>query len=423
MNEIFPYEQVEAPLFCPSCQSIMRHDVRSQLRMQDHQPSLLHSPLHFRCQTCQHGQIYFAREVASFSPPLGMWHKIAGHHRLIVKDEVYVPGYDFPGQIKSRYRSGSQEIFVITQPDGTEKRWTTDYAPDFELPLERVRLLPLAAADTLVGDAIWHAGREQPGKAVGMVFGNPSKLIIQLHNGTLLTLPLPDSRTVADNTDLHKLAISLLKAFFPPEAGNLQVDAASGILHVRGTCDSLQRWIDLRRKMKTLPQCRGLVELVAIQPSEFIADEEIEKACRNSMLAPHYGIFNLKVHCSKGQCRVDAFCRNDSQRIEAIEAIESVPGLCSLEAEILTRPDDNHSDRERSLQVAQALRNNNTLKHCVIRVHCYEGLTQLEGIVSSQMQRNIAGMAAMWAGRKFRIDNQLRVEPNYPYTSPNIRVV
>jgi osmotically-inducible protein OsmY len=73
------------------------------------------------------------------------------------------------------------------------------------------------------------------------------------------------------------------------------------------------------------------------------------------------------------------------------------------------RPHDEPGEREKAQTVAQALRSNATLKEARIRVFSQNGILFLEGFVRSSLQRNAAALAAMWAGRNFKIENKLRI--------------
>jgi hypothetical protein len=364
-----------------------------------------------------------ADEFHSFSPPAPEGHvfKILGRSRLQVKDYVYVPGQPVTGIVKSRFRSAGQEFFIITQSTGQEIRIQSSQASNEEAQ-EAFRLLPFAVGETRIGDSIYHTIREKFGKAVGLVFSRESKLVVQLEDETILLLALPASRQIPENRELSNRAHLLLTQTHPEALAGIHLEAGQGILYARGTCASLIDAIALRKTLQSIPSSRGTVDIVSVQPLHPVADDTIIEALQDIAFCSEYPIFGIDVQCKEGMATVNGYCRQATVPAELQERIEAIPGLRGLQLQLLHRPQDAPGDREKALAVGQALRRNATIKDSTIRIYSWNGVIHLEGVVRSTLQRNAAALAAMWAGRNFKIVNHLRISRQHSEHSYYVKV-
>jgi len=422
----FCYAVEDTPLFCKSCQGVFLHSLKACKPLRPGLPAAPQEPILMICHHCRQAQVFVASEFQQFSPaPLEQsTFKIAGHNRLLVGDSVYIPGESYTGTIKSRFRTGTQEVFVITQTNGQEIRWTANTnQPYGENALEHFRLIPTAAAETRIGDSIYHTIRQRFGRAVGLLFGKETQLVIQLEDEAILLLSLPETRRIPDNQTLKKVATQTLQESFPDYLECIHLEAGQGILYARGTCHTLPEVMTLQTILGQIPGIRGVVTLLSVQPESSREDSWICEQIHNVLLALSPAPFAIQVDCTQAEATVRGCYRNEQIRLDAQSAIIKIPGLRRLNLELRNRPLDESGDREKSLLVAQALRRNATLKGIHIQIFTWNGVTHLEGLVSSSLQRNAAALAAMWAGRNFRIENLLRIGKSNDLGEPFIRVV
>jgi|GEM_PF-2931923 len=422
MLQAFSHSIVDLPLFCRSCQGVFPHTIKSRIVLRPGAPAEPKEPLLVICHRCNLPQIFVADEFSAFSPvpATGMLFKIPGRSRLVVKDYVYIPGQPVTGVVKSRFRTGDQEIFTVVQSTGEELRIQSPRQIPNDAPPEGFRLLPYAVGDARIGDEIYHTGRDKFGKAIGLIFGRESKLVVQLDDDTLLLLALPPAKQIPDNRELTQVAHELLLTLSPKAVNGIHLEAGLGILYARGTCSTLPYATALRKTLQQVPNSRGAVDIIAIDPTNHVPDELLIQGLYDILLRNEHPIFGIEVICEQGLATVTGYCRNVSSELELSMELEALPGLRGLHLLLQLRPQDAPGDRERALTVGQALRHNATLRDTIIRIYSFDGVIHLEGIVHSTLQRNAAALAAMWAGRNFKIANHLRVEKKH--VSPSIYI-
>ena len=416
----------DTPLFCKGCQGVFLHSLKARSPLRPGVPAPPQEPILIQCHHCRQVQIFVAGEFHQFStPPLeNSVFKIAGYSRLQVRDALFIPGQPHTGIIKSRFRSGNQEVFVVTLATGQEVRWSPVPNQAYgENAQEYFRLLPNAVADTRVGDLIYHTLRERFGRAVGLLFGKDTQLVVQLEDEMLLLLTLPETRRIPDNHTLQQQALACLQNRYPQLLEGVHLDAGQGMLYARGTCQSLPESLQLRALLGAIPGARGAVTLLSVQPNTQFDDQSLRDHIHTQLLTLSPAPFGIQVECTKAEAQVRGFCRQDQTRQDIYDALIAIPGLRNLQLDLRTRPQDESGDRDKSLLVAQALRRNATLKGVHIQIFTWNGITHLEGIVSSSLQRNAAALAAMWAGRNFRIENLLRIGKSNLLGDAFIRVV
>ncbi|HSQ41660.1 MAG TPA: BON domain-containing protein [Fibrobacteraceae bacterium] len=372
-------------------------------------------PILATCHHCRQSLIYVADEFRDFSaPPLeGSLCKIAGRSRLQVKDTVYIPGASCVGRIKSRFRSGHQESFVISMESGEEERWSPAAQMTYgENALEGYRLLPTSAAETRIGDLVYHVTREKFGRAVGLLYGRETRLVVQFEDEGLLLVTLPEYRNIPENRILVQEAREWVSHHLPYSLDRISLDAGQGVVYVRGTCSSLPEAEELRQGLRQLPLARGAVDLLVVEPTRQISDEALSAQVWHTLMQPGIGLLGVRLQCSQGQVAISAFYREEPARIRARQLISAIPGIRDLHLELRLRPMEESPIQDRVRAVAQAMRRNSSLHGARIRVYSLEGAIYLEGFVISGLQRNAASLAAMWAGRNFLVDNQLQIVSN-----------
>lgn len=425
MLQAFRYPIEDTPLFCRACQGLFLHTLRAQSPLRPGVPAPPREPILITCHHCRQSQVFVASEFRNYSPPLSesLGCKIAGRSRLQVKDRVYVPGQAFAGTVKSRFRSGQQETFVITLDSGEEFRWECAAPQNYgEEAMDLYQLLPFGVGTVRIGDPIFHPGRNSFGRAVGLLFGKESKLVVQLQDQTLLLTTLPDSRQIPENRELATFAHAHALQACGDTLEGVHLEAGQGILYARGTCPSLVDASRLRHCLDGVPQTRGAVCILAVEPTLHVPDSQLAETILDILLTPTLPLFHVQVRCERGMATVEGFTRQDGLAALLHAKLEALPGLRGLQLHLRHRPQEEGQEREKAQIVAQALRSNATLRQARIRIFIFQGSIHLEGAVVSSLQRNAAGLAAMWAGRNFRVENLIRIVKKSPSASAFIKV-
>lgn len=425
MLQAFRYAIEDCPLFCRACQGMFLHTLRAQQLLRPGIPAPAREPILITCHHCRQSQVFVAGEFRNYSPPIpeGLGCKIAGKSRLQVRDRVYVPGQAFAGSVKSRFRTGNQETFVIILDSGDEYRYTCqcqqEYADD---ALDIYQLLPFSVGSIRIGDPVFHPGRNSFGHAVGLLFGKESKLVVLLQDETLLLTALPESRQIPENKQLTTKALEILGVDNQEMIESVHLEAGQGILYARGTCPSLPIAHKFRDTLDSVPCSRGTVVLLSVEPSVRVPDAILEEQLFDILLSPTYPIFQVKIQCDQGIAVIELFSRQENIASILQSRIEATPGIRGLQLNIRHRPQEEMGERDKAQIVAHALRRNATLHDSRIRIYLNQGIIHLEGAVTSSLQRNAAGLAARWAGRNFRVENLIRIVKNEPSSPAFIKV-
>lgn len=425
MLQGFRYPIEDTPLFCRACQGMFLHTLRAQSQLRPGVPAPPKEPILLTCHHCRQSQVFVASEFRNYSPPHpeGSACKIAGRSRLQVKDRIYVPGQAFAGIVKSRFRMGNQETFVIALDSGEEYRYTAPAQQVYgEDALDFYHLLPFSVGTIRIGDPIFHPGRNAFGRAVGLLFGKETKLVAQLQDETLLLITLPESRQIPENRQLTATALEVLGNKCGEMLNGIHIEAGQGILYVRGTCSSLPTANRFKQALDSVPQIRGTVCNLSVELQVRIPDSLLCDQITDHLLSPTLPLFQVQVSCEHGQVTVDALSRQEHLAALLLPRLEEMEGLRSIHLDIRYRPQEEPGEREKAQIVAQALRRNATLKEARIRIFLVQGIIHLEGAVTSSLQKNAAGLAAMWAGRNFRVENMIRLVKNPPSSAPFIKV-
>jgi len=422
--EAFRFAIEDTPLFCKTCQGIFLHTLKAREALRPGVPAPAQEPILIVCHHCRQAQIFVANEFRNYSPaPLeGTVYKIPGRSRLQVKDAVYLPGQPCPGIIKSRFRAGNLETFVITLASGIEIQWSQKGQQNYsENAQEGYRLIPFDLGNTRIGDLIFHTSREKRGRAIGLIFGKESKLAIQLEDETLLLITLEKNRQIPENQALIDLATASLATLGLLSTSTINIDAGQGILYARGSCLSLHVAQKIRACLNRVTLARGFVDLLDVKPTQ-VPDTQIIEQIMNLLLRKDLPIFGIQIECCDGFASVQGYCRKENSNNQAFRLLESITGLRNLRVDLKLRPSEDPTDELRIQSVVQALLRNNNLKNAKIRIYSQKGTIHLEGIVHSNLQRSAAHLAAAWADRNFKICNDISVQKTSEIVDPFIIV-
>jgi hyperosmotically inducible protein len=147
-------------------------------------------------------------------------------------------------------------------------------------------------------------------------------------------------------------------------------------------------------------------------------DADLTKAVRHEIaMYPKYSVWDdVEFRVSNGQVQLLGAVNQPYKRSDIERLVRNVPGVVGVSDEIKVLPLSPADDRLR-LQVARAIFRDPSLSRysmgAVPSIHILvdNGHVTLEGLVASQMDKNIAGIRANGAGLSFgSVTNNLQVE-------------
>jgi osmotically-inducible protein OsmY len=415
MQAAFEYKLKQEVLFCKQCSAVRPHTCFT--RVQIHKISGI-SPrecILASCSTCEENQILLARDLRSLTAENSAEFscKIAGRGRILLDDWVYIPGHARPGKVKSRFRKENKEHLSIHYEDGSERTLIQDIPNEAgKSAMINYKLLPFQLASTLIGDHIYHVGRNKTGRAVGFAHNEQSKLLIQLEDETFLIMNLPgDSTQVIKNNQLLEIvrhALSGQESFTPK---NLSVRVSQGIVYLEGVCDHLQKSDTLVRFIESLEGVMAVISHIHIQPNSSVADYDLELLIHQALFDQPTGVFGLELEVREGIAYLRGYMEDEETAFKIYRRISSIDGLRAIKLKIQLQENPSYHDIELARQVMEALRKNTAINSSRLRVSALKGVIYLEGSVQSNLQKSTAAFSAMWAGRNLKVINNLKVIP------------
>jgi hyperosmotically inducible protein len=153
-------------------------------------------------------------------------------------------------------------------------------------------------------------------------------------------------------------------------------------------------------------------------PAEPRTDADLVKAVRHEIaMYPKYSVWDdVEFRVSNGQVELLGAVNQPYKRSDIERLVRDVPGVAAVSDEIRVLPLSPNDDRLRQ-QVARAIFRDPALSRyamgAVPSIHILvdNGHVTLAGVVSNQMDKNIAGIRASGAGLSFgNVTNNLQVE-------------
>lgn len=397
-------------LYCSTCRRVEQHDLFIPQSISSTQQFNPEQPILCNCQRCTNGQVYFAREFRKFGPEpsVDSLCKVFGRNRLLVRDWVYAPGWARPGQVKSRFRTQNTETFVITWQDGQESELRQPCQDSENLSAEGFRLLPYQASICSLGDTIYHVNRESTGVVQGFQFSKDSRIVVQMEDKTMLLMTVPEV-SIYDNYTLAQKAQEVLSRELGSEALNIKIKTGQGIIYLTGYLSALPHRNLVQSALAKISQCRGFVDMLAVQPTILVADEDLEQQAHDALLDCKIPVFGLQITCEFGCLTVNGYVRHPDATKDIYQRLQHLQGLHNLVLHLRLRPTENSAERQRKLKVTKALQSSSSLSNVRIRVASVDDTIYLEGSVLSSLQKNTATITAMWGCRGLRVENNLKI--------------
>ena len=148
------------------------------------------------------------------------------------------------------------------------------------------------------------------------------------------------------------------------------------------------------------------------------SDDAIAKEVRHEILLyPHYTIFdNITFRVNQGNVELMGAVTEPYKKSDLAKTVERLPGVSGVSNELELLPLSNMDNRLR-LEIARAIYRDPSLSTLgfqalpPIHIIVDNGHVTLEGVVNTELQKQVAGMRASSTGLSFGpVTNNLRVE-------------
>lgn len=370
-----------------------------------------HIPLLCSCDACGTIFVAFSNEFVFCNREFVNtdYAKIYGYNRIVAGNWIYLKGSPKPGVVKSIFQSPDKQIIVVNYDGGPDQRIERPKIDiEYEESPEGYRLLPIQSAQTLLGDCIYHAIRDQFGIAVGLVNdGEKDKLVVLLKDKTLVFITLPPLSQNLPNDKLCSIVQNKLAQVFPEHCTRVSVEAGQGIVYLNGLVKNLSIQRAIVKCVNAIPKVRGCVDFTRVETSSFTTDAVIEKTVYEQIESSVTHLFDYKVNVSDGKVQIEASCYENERPKDLENRLAEIPGvrdLICLVSEIY-----EPINVELCKKVESEISASTFLRGANIRVSCNNRRFLLEGSVQSILQKELAFATVLKNVKTTSIENRLRI--------------
>lgn len=411
MRSQFPHRLYSQRLFCRRCQKVVEHGVFAREAYSTFGGMDPHIPLLCCCDACGTMFVAFSNEFVFCNREYVNrdYTKIYGYNRIKAGDWVYFKGAPKPGFVKSIFQTPDKLILVVTYDGGPFQRIEKPRVliEDEESP-EGYRLLPIQSAQTLLGDCIYHAIRDQFGVAVGLVNdGEKDKLAVLLKDHTLVFITLPPLAQNLSNEKLCAVVQGKLAQVFPEHCDKISVEAGQGIIYLNGLVENLSIQRAVVKCVNAIPKVRGCVDFTRVVVPPFMTDEQIEKSVYDQLDSSTTRLFDCKVSVQDGKVQVEACCYENERPKDLENRLAEIPGVRDLICLVTEVYDPLNIDV--CQKVESEIASSSFLRGANVRISCNNRRYLLEGSVVSLLQKELAFATLLKNVKTTSIENRLRI--------------
>lgn len=411
MRSQFPHRLYTQRLFCRRCQKVVEHGIFAREAYSTFGGMDPHIPLLCSCDACGTVFVAFSNEFV-FCDREYVNHdytKIYGYNRITAGNWVYFKGTPKPGIVKSIFQTPEKLIIVVNYDGGPDQKIEKPrVAIENEESPEGYRLLPIQSAQTLLGDYIYHAIRNQFGVAVGLVNdGEKDKLVVLLKDKTLVFITLPPLAQNVSNEKLITVVQGKLAQVFPDQCSKVTVEVAQGIVYLNGLVDNLSIRRAMVRCVNALPKVRGCVDFTRVLVSPFVTDDQIEKSVYEQIESPGTHLFDCKLSVVEGKVQLEACCYENECPKDLENRLAEIPGVRDLI--LLVTEVYEPVNMALCKKIEADLAASTFLRGANIRVSCNKRRFLMEGSVQSILQKELAFATVLKNVKTTSIENRLRI--------------
>lgn len=411
MRSQFPHRLYTQGLFCRRCQKVTEHGLYAREAYSTFGGMEPHVPLLCCCDSCGTMFVAFSNEFVFCDHEYVNqdYTKIYGYNRIKAGNWVYLKGAPKPGLVKSVFQTPDKVILVVTYDGGPYQNIEMPRVSlEHEESPEGYRLLPVQSAQTLLGDYIYHAIRDQFGMAVGMVNdGEKDKLVVLLNDKTLVFITLPPLAQNLPNDKLCAAVQSKLSQVFPEHCDKISIEVGQGIVYLNGLVKNLSIQRAIVKCINAIPKVRGCVDFTRVLVSPFTTDEQIEKDVLVQLELPGTRLFDYNVSVQDGKVQIEAHCFENERPKDLENRLSEIPGVRDLICLVTEVSDPMNVDV--CQKVETELSSSAFLRGANIRVSCNNRKYLLEGHVQSLLQKELALATLLKNVKTTSIENRLRI--------------
>jgi hyperosmotically inducible periplasmic protein len=163
-----------------------------------------------------------------------------------------------------------------------------------------------------------------------------------------------------------------------------------------------------RRNMKRL--------MLFLLPLTLLAADLVKEVRHELVTLPYYGVFdNLAYRVDGSKVTLFGQVRDPKLKSDAERAVKSIEGVSAIDNQIEVMPLSSMDDQTR-MAVYRAIYSKSSLQRyqlgAVPPIHIIvkNGDVTLEGVVTNEMDKNVAGIAANGVGSVHKVTNNLRTD-------------
>lgn len=408
----FPHRLHTQKLFCRRCGQVSAHGLFAKEPYSTYGGIEPHIPLLCVCDHCETTFVMFSNEFTiGRKENAGDYTKVYGYNRIIPGNWVYFKGTVKPGLVKSFFQSADKEVVLVRYDGGVEKKIEgPKVVVQNEVAPEGYRLLPAQTAQILVGDHVYHSIRDKFGVSVGFVNdGEQDKLAVQLDDGALLFITLPQIAQNVPNVKLREIAQTKLQQLFPEDYRRVAITVGQGIVYLNGIVRNLSVKRAICACINAIPRVRGCVDFTKVQVDSYTTDSQIERSILMMLETPGLRIFDYEVSVNKGVVKLKYSCYEEYFPKEVENRIAEIPGVQDLSISVSSMPVSQAENDVSCKEMEYELAVNSLLSGSVIRVSYVRNKYLLEGRVCSLLQKQMAYICAAKKAKNPLIDNRLRI--------------
>ena len=414
MRSLFPYRITEEHLFCRTCRNIKKHGIYAKEAYSTHGGLLPKIPLLCVCDFCKTAYLAFSQEFAFAKSEEDNYVKIPGMNRLNPGNWVYIKGTSKPGILKrfTNYKDKTSLVLDFGEAKDTCVEIENKEPKEQEISRRGYKLLPVQCGETLIGDFVYHVRRDMFGRAIGFVNdGNIDKLAVQLNDGIILFITLPESYQTLPNARIKETAKNKLQVLEPSVLSQIEMDAKHGVLFVSGQVESLAEKRKIQKLLDQILIVRGVINQIQIVPHIHVTDEillnhihEIFEKAKNRDTAYY------KIQVENGHATIQLGYYKE-QAIHYFEnALEKLPGILELSVLPECVPIPTPAEEEKIKEARHNLEALPGLKNCDIQVTGVGKKIILSGFVLSLLQKKIVNFQIIkYPWQISDVENNLRI--------------
>jgi hyperosmotically inducible periplasmic protein len=201
------------------------------------------------------------------------------------------------------------------------------------------------------------------------------------------------------------------------EFGKVQATVEDGIVTLTGSVDIYQQKLDAAKKVRKTSEVQGVRNLIAVE-GKSVSDAELAAQLDRKLYYDRVGYdvaFNyITASVENGTVTLIGEARTDVARDSALALAYRMPGVKDVFNDVRVDPTSIFDDQIRVKTLRAIYRDPVLSRYAIdparpIRILVNNGHVSLDGVVATQMDKNVAGIRANQVFGAFSVKNNLEV--------------